>query len=463
MFPMTDEFDYDVFLSYSSKDKKVVRDVADRLLKDGVKVWFDEWVLKPGDHVPSKVEEGLEHSRVLVFCMSANAFGSDWAHLESGTFRFRDPLNKKRRFIPLRLDEAPIKGSLAQFLYIDWQKGGNARAYEMLRSSCGTGENVKNADLLPSSAQTPNVEGRREKRGDQQIHFAGNGKGDLEGCQFNGAGEQAVTVKAELVARIWDVQTGRCLRALEGHVNQIFCAAWSGDQHYVITGAYDRTERVWDAQTGRCIAVLNGRLDDYRHLSIGLNRDASRAIATTYTGTRIWDIESKRCIKTIEGRDHATLSCSNLSSDGRYALLGYYWKTLIWDIESDRCVRSLEMEGGNGLVKFSEDQQFAIATGDLATELFEVDSGRRVRILRSYNNIPLRNSIWSSDYRHVISAWGSDVHLWDVESGRCLKSFRPEYFNVCGLAWEADNQRIICADAYGSVRIWDVRKTIADQ
>jgi len=44
---------------------------------------------------------------VLVLCMSANAFASDWAQLESGTFRFRDPLNKERRFIPLRLDDAP--------------------------------------------------------------------------------------------------------------------------------------------------------------------------------------------------------------------------------------------------------------------------------------------------------------------------------------------------------------------
>ena len=33
--------------------------------------------------------------------------GSDWAQLEAGTLRFRDPLNKDRRFIPLRLDDAP--------------------------------------------------------------------------------------------------------------------------------------------------------------------------------------------------------------------------------------------------------------------------------------------------------------------------------------------------------------------
>jgi Arc/MetJ-type ribon-helix-helix transcriptional regulator len=30
---------------------------------------------------------------VLVLYMSANAFGSEWAQLESHTFRFRDPLN----------------------------------------------------------------------------------------------------------------------------------------------------------------------------------------------------------------------------------------------------------------------------------------------------------------------------------------------------------------------------------
>ena len=78
---MPGEFKYDVFLSHSAKDKVVVRPLAERLRQDGLKVWFDEWVLKPGDSIPAKIEDGLEHSRVLVLCMSANAFGSDWAEL----------------------------------------------------------------------------------------------------------------------------------------------------------------------------------------------------------------------------------------------------------------------------------------------------------------------------------------------------------------------------------------------
>ncbi len=34
-----------------------------------LRVRFDEWVLKAGDNIPAKTEEGLEHSRVLVLCM----------------------------------------------------------------------------------------------------------------------------------------------------------------------------------------------------------------------------------------------------------------------------------------------------------------------------------------------------------------------------------------------------------
>ena len=82
---MPEPFPYDVFLSHSSKDKAVVRTLAERLRKDGLKVWpvppkrlreggFDEWVLKPGDSIPAKIDppslrsyggtmEGLEHSQ----------------------------------------------------------------------------------------------------------------------------------------------------------------------------------------------------------------------------------------------------------------------------------------------------------------------------------------------------------------------------------------------------------------
>ena len=63
---------------------------------------------------------------------SANAFGSI-QRSQLSTFNLQPnaaPLNKERRFIPLRLDDASIKGSLAQFLYINWRAENGKREGE---------------------------------------------------------------------------------------------------------------------------------------------------------------------------------------------------------------------------------------------------------------------------------------------------------------------------------------------
>ena len=70
---MADDFKYDVFLSHSLKDKPVVRPVPEWLRKDWLKVWLDDWAIKPGDSSPAKIEKGIEHSRVLACPTAAYA------------------------------------------------------------------------------------------------------------------------------------------------------------------------------------------------------------------------------------------------------------------------------------------------------------------------------------------------------------------------------------------------------
>jgi hypothetical protein len=94
---MTETFKYDVFISHSSEDKSTARELAERLKADGLRVWLDEWEIKPGDLVGLKIEEGLEQSRTQVLVMSADAFGIEWAKLERHTARFRDLQRAARR------------------------------------------------------------------------------------------------------------------------------------------------------------------------------------------------------------------------------------------------------------------------------------------------------------------------------------------------------------------------------
>jgi hypothetical protein len=122
-------YDYDVFLSYSSKDEFIVRPLAERLRHDGVKVWFDKWAIKPAQHFPRKIEEGLEKSKFLITCMSAHALDSDWAQLERHWNTLADPTNKEGRLLPVRLDDTPAPKSLAQFQHIDFTEGNRESGY----------------------------------------------------------------------------------------------------------------------------------------------------------------------------------------------------------------------------------------------------------------------------------------------------------------------------------------------
>src|SRR6266581_6769308 len=85
---MANEFQYDVFLNHNTKDKARVRRLAEPLRVAGLLVWFDEWVINPGDDIYLAIKRGLEAACVHAFpavdsqrrrmqCLSPVALGSD--------------------------------------------------------------------------------------------------------------------------------------------------------------------------------------------------------------------------------------------------------------------------------------------------------------------------------------------------------------------------------------------------
>src|SRR5437016_5050343 len=109
---MADNFSYDVFLSHNEKDKPRVRRLAERLQQARLRVWFDEWLIKPGDDIYLAMERGLEATRVMVLCLSPESLESEWVGAERSTVLFRNPSNSERRFIPLLLADCELPDTL---------------------------------------------------------------------------------------------------------------------------------------------------------------------------------------------------------------------------------------------------------------------------------------------------------------------------------------------------------------
>jgi hypothetical protein len=48
-----------IFISYASEDKAIAQPLADILLRLGLEVWFDDYVLTVGDSLKAKIDDGL--------------------------------------------------------------------------------------------------------------------------------------------------------------------------------------------------------------------------------------------------------------------------------------------------------------------------------------------------------------------------------------------------------------------
>jgi len=57
----------------------------------------------------------------------------------------------------------------------------------------------------------------------------------------------------------WDVGTGECLTALQGHTSQIYSIDFSLDGETLVSCSMDSTIKIWDVKTGACLKTLRSK------------------------------------------------------------------------------------------------------------------------------------------------------------------------------------------------------------
>ena len=448
---MPDDFRYDVFLSHSAKDKSIVRDLAKRLKEDGIKVWFDEWEIKPGDSIPAKIEEGLERSRVLVLCMSANAFGSDWAQLESGTFRFRDPLNKERRFLPLRLDEAPIKGSLAQFLYINWLPADREQEYAKLLDACRPA----------AKRQIVKAEKGSDPVAQEVIQLDCEAR--LYAYAFSRDGKRVLTGGSDKTVTLWAVDDRKRLRVFKGHAEEIRCVAWNANQRRFLSSGLDGTVRLWDVEAEGCLRLLEGHKGHIWGLAWGTDERHALSGGDDRT-VRLWDTDTGLCQKVLQGHT-AGINGLVWNVEKRRVLTAADDRTLrLWDVDTGRCLRVFEGHADwvRTVTGWGDKNHFLSGSNDKTMRLWDVSTGRCLRVFEGHDGI-IRSIALKTDQRFALSASDDGVvRLWDVETGRCLRVLGGHEARVRTVAWSADGCRAFSGDEKGGIRIWDLSEFVTE-
>ena len=76
---------FDVYLSYNSQDKPVVREIAQKLKKRGVKVWFDEEQIKPGGSLTETLVRAITSAKTAAVFIGSKGIGA-WQQQELRMF-----------------------------------------------------------------------------------------------------------------------------------------------------------------------------------------------------------------------------------------------------------------------------------------------------------------------------------------------------------------------------------------
>ncbi|MGI5065638.1 TIR domain-containing protein [Treponema putidum] len=75
--------EYDFFISHASEDKDgIVRELALALQSEGLKVWYDEFILKIGDSLRKSIDKGLINSLYGIVIISPNFIKKNWTEYE---------------------------------------------------------------------------------------------------------------------------------------------------------------------------------------------------------------------------------------------------------------------------------------------------------------------------------------------------------------------------------------------
>jgi internalin A len=116
-----DSITYDVFISYSSQDRKWVREeLLKQLEARGLKACIDFRDFQRGAPIVKEIERALQTSRKTLLVLTPAYLESRWTELESLILQTIDPANRDLRLIPLLKEKSYLPPRIRYLTYVDF-------------------------------------------------------------------------------------------------------------------------------------------------------------------------------------------------------------------------------------------------------------------------------------------------------------------------------------------------------
>jgi WD40 repeat protein/serine/threonine protein kinase len=278
-------------------------------------------------------------------------------------------------------------------------------------------------------------------------------------------GKQALTASADASVRLWDVASGQEVRSFIGHQGPVWAVVFCTDGKQALTGGADKTVRLWDLASGKELRCLTGHDGPVR--GVAMSQDGKRLVSGSEDGTaRLWSVESGRELFRMDGHK-ATVRGVDFAPDGLQLLTAGFDKTVrLWDALNGQELRKFQGHTDKvTCVVFSADGRRALSGGcDKTVRLWDVANGQEIRHVGGHDD-EVWSVAFSANGRQALSGGGKlsatgppndcTVRLWDLGSGRLLRTFEGHAEAVQGVALAPDERSLLTGSVDKTVRLWN--------
>jgi RNA polymerase sigma factor (sigma-70 family) len=302
-------------------------------------------------------------------------------------------------------------------------------------------------------------------------------RGPVLAVAFSRDGQMLITGggPGDHLVHLWDVNTGREIRSLPGHVWRVNAVALSPDGRTLASGGADVI--LSDLRTGKELRRLKG--DDREIQALAFAPDG-KTLASTSRASRevdrksggpprkqlppaisLWDVASGKELRRLAGHQGDALALA-FSPDGKRLASGGEDRTIrLWHTATGKEVRRLRgHQTAVSSLAFSPDGKTLASGGswgDPHVRLWAAATGKELRRFKAHPTM-IASLVFTRDGK-ALATGGDDpfVRLWDAATGKELRRFAGHQKEVASLAISPDGKTLASGGSQDqTVRLWDV-------
>lgn len=296
--------------------------------------------------------------------------------------------------------------------------------------------------------------------------------GTAECVAYSTDGKLLASGNSQKEVLIWDVASGTVVRRLRGHQSTVRCVAFSPNGTRVASGAGagDESIRIWNAETGDCLRTLRlSSVDEVR-----FSADGNHLVLRRRTGVDVHDLSTGNTkAGNAVGQRRNVAECVAMTGDGSLAVSALVvwpgsnpppagnYTVSVCDVFKDSIRTTFRGFLTGRPVAISPDGRL-IAIGSKNGELVlrEAATGKGVPLVGGSGDVV--HVTFSADGQRLVSAARDRaIRLWDVATGRELRCIYCDG-DVYHPAVSPDGRFVATADGMRGVRIWDLKSNDID-